>query len=66
MCIWQQASHFILHQFSIFGMCNRYTPHALLDIEREWALGRENSVRWWDDVLFPRGTPQEHVEPSRN
>ena len=41
---------------SISGMCNRYTPPALLDIEREWALGRHNPVRWWDEVLFPRGT----------
>ena len=37
-------------------MCNRYTPPALRDIEREWALGRQNPVRWWDEVLFPRGT----------
>lgn len=37
-------------------MCNRYTPPALADIEREWAVGRPNPMRWWDDVLFPRGT----------
>ena len=37
-------------------MCNRYTPPALLDIEREWAVGRPNPMRWWDEVLFPRGT----------
>ena len=37
-------------------MCNRYTPPALADIEREWALGRQNPARWWDEVLFPRGT----------
>lgn len=37
-------------------MCNRYTPPALLDIEREWAVGRQNPVRWWDEVLFPRGS----------
>lgn len=37
-------------------MCNRYTPPQLLDIEREWAVGRQNPLRWWDDVLFPRGT----------
>jgi len=36
-------------------MCNRYTPPELLDIEREWAIGRQNPPRWWDDVLFPRG-----------
>ena len=36
-------------------MCNRYTPPALIDIEREWAVGRQNPVRWWDEVLFPRG-----------
>ena len=37
-------------------MCNRYTPPQLLDIEREWAVGRQNPLRWWDQVLFPRGT----------
>jgi len=37
-------------------MCNRYTPPALQDIEREWAVGRPNPLRWWDEVLFPRGT----------
>lgn len=37
-------------------MCNRYTPPKLLDIEREWAVGRQNPLRWWDEVLFPRGT----------
>lgn len=36
-------------------MCNRYTPPELLDIEREWAVGRNNPPRWWDGVLFPRG-----------
>ncbi len=37
-------------------MCNRYTPPGLIDIEREWAIGSQNPVRWWDEVLFPRGT----------
>ena len=37
-------------------MCNRYTPPDLADIGREWAIGRQNPQRWWDDVLFPRGT----------
>lgn len=37
-------------------MCNRYTPPALKDIEREWAVGRANPQRFWDEVLFPRGT----------
>jgi putative SOS response-associated peptidase YedK len=37
-------------------MCNRYTPPRLRDIEREWALRRQNPVRWWDEVLIPRGT----------
>lgn len=36
-------------------MCNRYTPPALADIEREWAIGRQNPPRWWDAVLYPRG-----------
>lgn len=36
-------------------MCNRYTPPHVADIEREWAIGRQNPVRWWDDVLYPRG-----------
>jgi hypothetical protein len=36
-------------------MCNRYTPPHLLDIEREWHIGNRNPIRWWDDVLFPRG-----------
>jgi len=37
-------------------MCNRYTPPGGLDIERFWALGRVHPVRWWDEVLFPRGS----------
>ena len=37
-------------------MCNRYTPPALAEIEREWAIGRQNPPRWWDAVLYPRGT----------
>lgn len=36
-------------------MCNRYTPPGLLEIEREWHIGSRNPIRWWDDVLFPRG-----------
>lgn len=36
-------------------MCNRYTPPDLLEIEREWAIGRQNPPRWWNEVLFPRG-----------
>lgn len=36
-------------------MCNRYTPPHLADIEKEWHIGNRNPVRWWDDVLFPRG-----------
>ena len=36
-------------------MCNRYTPPALLDIEREWHVGNRNPLRWWDQVLYPRG-----------
>lgn len=36
-------------------MCNRYTPPKELEIEREWHVGRQNPIRWWDDVLFPRG-----------
>lgn len=35
-------------------MCNRYTPPALADIEREWHIGSRNPVAWWDEVLFPR------------
>ena len=37
-------------------MCNRYTPPKELEIEREWHVGNRNPLRWWDDVLFPRGT----------
>lgn len=37
-------------------MCNRYTPPKELEIEREWHVGNRNPMRWWDDVLFPRGT----------
>ncbi len=36
-------------------MCNRYTPPALTDIEREWQVGNRNPLRWWDETLFPRG-----------
>lgn len=36
-------------------MCNRYTSPTEADIEREWRLGRANPLRWWDEVLFPRG-----------
>lgn len=37
-------------------MCNRYTSPQALDIEREWHVGNRNPMRWWDEVLFPRGT----------
>lgn len=37
-------------------MCNRYTPPKEFDIEREWHIGNRNPMRWWDEVLFPRGT----------
>lgn len=37
-------------------MCNRYTPPAVAEIEREWAIGSRSPVRWWDEVLFPRGS----------
>lgn len=37
-------------------MCNRYTPPAVAEIEREWAIGSRNPERWWDAVLFPRGS----------
>lgn len=36
-------------------MCNRYTPPAMAEMEREWAIGNRNPVRWWDTTLFPRG-----------
>lgn len=36
-------------------MCNRYTPPHELEIEREWHIGNRNPLRWWDDVLYPRG-----------
>lgn len=36
-------------------MCNRYTPPAMAEMEREWAIGSRNPVRWWDTTLFPRG-----------
>lgn len=36
-------------------MCNRYTPPEVADIEREWSITSRNPVRWWDEVLFPRG-----------
>lgn len=35
-------------------MCNRYTPPAMAEMEREWAIGSRNPVRWWDAELFPR------------
>lgn len=37
------------------AMCNRYTPPAMAEMEREWAIGNRNPVRWWDTTLFPRG-----------
>lgn len=36
-------------------MCNRYTSAKELEIEREWHIGNRNPIRWWDDVLYPRG-----------
>ncbi|MBO9679531.1 MAG: SOS response-associated peptidase family protein [Acidovorax sp.] len=36
-------------------MCNRYTPPHEMEIEREWHIGNRNPMRWWDDVLYPRG-----------
>lgn len=27
----------------------------MLDVEREWAIGRQNPQRWWDVVVYPRG-----------
>lgn len=36
-------------------MCNRYTSPAEADIERAWHIGRHNPLRWWDEVLHPRG-----------
>lgn len=36
-------------------MCNRYTPPHELEIEREWHIGNRNPMRWWDEVLYPRG-----------
>ena len=37
-------------------MCNRYVSPDEAAIEREWAVGSRNPIRWWDEVLFPRGT----------
>lgn len=39
----------------IASMCNRYTSPTEDAIERAWRVGRENPIRWWDEVLFPRG-----------
>lgn len=36
-------------------MCNLYTSPHLVRKEREWAIGRPNPVRWWGEVLCPRG-----------
>lgn len=36
-------------------MCNRYTQPDELEIERNWHVGNHRPMRWWDDVLFPRG-----------
>lgn len=27
----------------------------MAEMEREWAIGSRNPVRWWDTTLFPRG-----------
>lgn len=37
-------------------MCNRYVSPDEAAIEREWSVGSRNPIRWWDEVLFPRGT----------
>ncbi|HOV19135.1 MAG TPA: SOS response-associated peptidase family protein [Ottowia sp.] len=36
-------------------MCNRYVSPQEADIERFWHIGARNPVRWWDEVVFPRG-----------
>ena len=36
-------------------MCNRYVSPQEADIERAWHIGARNPVRWWDEVVFPRG-----------
>ena len=36
-------------------MCNRYVSPLEADIERAWHIGARNPVRWWDEVVFPRG-----------
>ncbi len=37
-------------------MCNRYTTPQENEIERLWHVGRDQAGRWWDEVLFPRGS----------
>lgn len=37
-------------------MCNRYVSPTEAAIEREWAIGRANPNRWWNEVLFPQST----------
>ncbi|MFD1894961.1 SOS response-associated peptidase family protein [Ottowia beijingensis] len=36
-------------------MCNRYVTPDEAEIERAWHIGGRNPVRWWDEVVFPRG-----------
>ncbi len=36
-------------------MCNRYVSPQEGDIERFWHVGRGRPLRWWDEVVFPRG-----------
>lgn len=36
-------------------MCNRYVSPQEADIERAWHIGGRNPMRWWDEVVFPRG-----------
>lgn len=36
-------------------MCNRYVSPEEAEIEREWHIGGRNPVRFWDEVVFPRG-----------
>lgn len=37
-------------------MCNRYNTPTEIEIERAWSVGRRSPQRWWDEVVFPRGT----------
>lgn len=37
-------------------MCNRYNTPRENEIERMLRVGSKNPIRWWDEVVFPRGT----------